>query len=78
MIIIFLEKHLDISICYTDAVGGSSMDYVYAMLGIKYSFTIELRSNSSIVNFLLPPDQIKPQGDEVLAGILTTAENLKA
>lgn len=54
------------------------MDFLYGNLGIKYSFTIELRGNSSIVNFLLPPDQIKPQGDEVLAGILTAAENFKA
>ena len=49
------------------------MDYVYGKLGIKYSFSMELRGKSSVINFLLPPDQIKPQGEEVLAAILAAA-----
>ena len=63
--------------CCLDPVGGSSMDYVYGKLGIKVCFTMELRAKSDIINFLLPPDQIRPQGEEVLAGILAAAQNIK-
>ena len=50
------------------------MDYVYGKLGIKYSFSMELRGTSSKINFLLPPDEIRSTGEEVLAAILKAAE----
>lgn len=59
-----------------DAAGGNSMDHVYGMLGIKYSFGLELRGKSSLINFLLPPNEILPTSEEVLAGLLKAAENM--
>ena len=54
------------------------MDYVYGKLGVKYTFSMELRGKSSVINFLLPPDQIRPQGEEVLAAILAATEQFKS
>lgn len=65
-----------LSIITSDAAGGSVMDYVYGKLGVKLSFSLELRGDSTMINFLLPPDQIQPTGEEVFAAILKAAENV--
>lgn len=46
---------------------GGSSDWVYHALGIKLSYTIELRGTpESTEMFILPADQIIPVGEEVL------------
>jgi len=56
---------------------GSSVDYVYAVLGVPYVYTIELREGSPNV-FILPPAQIIPQGQEMLAGVIAMARYITA
>lgn len=46
---------------------GSSIDYTYNRLNIKYSFGVELR-DQGMYGVLLPADQIIPNGEESLAG----------
>jgi len=48
---------------------GSSTDWVYAVADVYYTFTIELREGTSNV-FILPPAQIIPQGQEIMAGVV--------
>jgi len=51
---------------------GGSLDWTYGQMGIKYSYTIELRDTGSY-GFLLPADQIVPQGEEAMQGVITAA-----
>jgi len=50
---------------------GSSADYTYSV-GVDYSFGVELRDTGSH-GFILPPAQIIPQGEEIIAGVLVLA-----
>jgi len=45
------------------AVAGGSIDWTYAVLGVKYSYALELRDTGRY-GFLLPANQIKPSGEE--------------
>lgn len=45
------------------AVAGGSIDWTYAVLGVKYSYALELRDKGRY-GFLLPANQIKPSGEE--------------
>jgi len=56
-------------------ISGSVLDYAYDVLGIKYSFLIELRDRGR-TGFLLPPDQIAPTGREIWAFHAAVAEAL--
>jgi len=51
---------------------GNSVDWAYVVGNVYYSFTIELREGPTNV-FILPPEQIIPQGQEVMAGVLAMA-----
>lgn len=53
-------------------VGGSSVDWVYDALGIKYAYALELR-DTGMYGFLLPSDQIIPTGEELTAGLVGMA-----
>jgi len=60
-------------------VTGSAVDYFYEVLGIKYSYTIELRpSEGDNTAFVLSPDQIEPTGREMWAFHARVAETLLA
>jgi predicted deacylase len=48
---------------------GNVIDWTYGEAGL-HSMTMELRPNDEEVNFLLPPGQIVPVGDEVMAGLM--------
>jgi len=48
---------------------GSSADWGYDAPGVKYSYGIELRDTGEY-GFLLPADQIVPQGEEIWASLL--------
>eukprot|EP00010_Vexillifera_abyssalis_P006104 CAMPEP_0201552236 /NCGR_PEP_ID=MMETSP0173_2-20130828/14571_1 /ASSEMBLY_ACC=CAM_ASM_000268 /TAXON_ID=218659 /ORGANISM="Vexillifera sp., Strain DIVA3 564/2" /LENGTH=361 /DNA_ID=CAMNT_0047962679 /DNA_START=128 /DNA_END=1210 /DNA_ORIENTATION=+ len=43
---------------------GSSMDFTYGQDGITYSYAVELRDKGRY-GFLLPPEEIIPQGQEI-------------
>jgi len=48
------------------AAGGSD-DYAKKVGGIKYAYTVELRPHTNEPGFDLPPNQIKPTGEETFA-----------
>jgi hypothetical protein len=52
-----------------DQASGSSDDTCYSALGVKYSMTVELRDTGNF-GFLLPKEQIVPQGDELVKGMI--------
>lgn len=56
---------------------GSSVDWTYDVLGIKYSYALELRDTGKY-GFLLPADQIMPTAEEFLAGLEGMAECILA
>ena len=51
-----------------DPASGGSEDWTYGVLGVKYSFSVELRDTGRY-GFLLPPDQIIPTGEETFEGL---------
>lgn len=53
-------------ILYTSS--GTSRDWAYGIPKIKYVYTIELRDRGQY-GFLLPPEQIRPTGEETWAGL---------
>lgn len=58
------------SLCFSppDPAAGGSEDWTYGSLGVKYSFSVELRDTGRY-GFLLPPDQIIPTGEETFEGL---------
>jgi len=55
---------------------GSSVDYAYS-LGIVHSYTYELRDTGRF-GFVLPANQIVPQGEEIIDGMIMMLNNLMA
>lgn len=51
-----------------DPAAGGSEDWTYGELGVKYSFSVELRDEGRY-GFLLPPEQIIPTGEETFEGL---------
>ena len=51
------------------AAAGSSEDYYKDTLGVKYSYTVELRPSFGLFGsgFDLPPTEIIPSGQEFMA-----------
>ncbi|XP_068714990.1 carboxypeptidase B-like [Montipora foliosa] len=58
------------------ANSGSTKDWAYGVLGLKYAFALELRDTGRY-GFLLPANQIMPTGMETFAGIKAMAQALK-
>lgn len=56
---------------------GSSADYTYGVCGIKYSYGVELRDNGEF-GFLLPPEEIIPNGEEIWASIVAMGQYIQA
>ena len=54
---------------------GTISDWVYGEAGIPYSFIMELRDIGGH-GFILPPDQIIPIGEEVMAFHVSIAEQM--
>jgi len=52
---------------------GNAIDWTYVEADVKYSYYLELRDTGTY-GFLLPPKQIRPSGEETLAGVLTVAK----
>lgn len=57
-----------------DLAPGGSDDWAYD-LGIKYSFTIELRDTGTY-GFLLPPEEIRPTCLEALSAVKEIAQHV--
>jgi len=55
---------------------GNAVDYAYGELKILHSYTIELRDTGQY-GFILPPNQIRPQGEEFMAGVIVMADAIK-
>lgn len=47
---------------------GSSADYATDIAGAEYAYAVELRDKGEN-GFVLPPEQIRPTGEEMLEGI---------
>ena len=56
-------------------VSGTAEDWLYVKAGIP-GFVLEMRDNGRH-GFVLPPEQIKPTGEELFAGIITAITNYK-
>jgi len=54
---------------------GSSADWGYDTGKVVYSYGVELRDTGTY-GFLLPADQIRPQGAEIYASLVNTAKYL--
>ncbi|KAL9959738.1 hypothetical protein ACROYT_G033093 [Oculina patagonica] len=52
----------------TNPAAGGSEDWTYGKLGVKYSFSVELRDTGRY-GFLLPANQIIPTGEETFEGL---------
>lgn len=57
------------------AVNGGSLDYVYDVSKAEFSYAWELRDRGEF-GFLLPPDQIRPTGEENWRGMLYMLKNM--
>ncbi|KAK3740597.1 hypothetical protein QZH41_009713, partial [Actinostola sp. cb2023] len=55
---------------------GGSKDYTYGVLGVKYSFALELRDKGAH-GFLLPASQIVPTAMETFQGITAMAKAMR-
>lgn len=51
-----------------DVTSGSSEDWVKAVAGVKYAYTVELRDNGTF-GFLLPAEYIDKSGREMFNGL---------
>ncbi|XP_068759283.1 carboxypeptidase B-like [Montipora capricornis] len=58
------------------AASGGSEDWTYGSLGVKYSFSVELRDTGRY-GFLLPPEQIIPTGEETFEGLKALVDAMK-
>jgi len=54
---------------------GNAVDYGYGDLKILHSYTIELRDTGQF-GFVLPPNQIRGQGEEFMAGVMVMATRI--
>jgi carboxypeptidase A4 len=55
---------------------GGGVDYSKDVAGVKYPLTIELRDKGE-KGFVLPPEDIKPSGEEFWAGFIAYVEHLR-
>ncbi|XP_065057181.1 carboxypeptidase B-like [Rhopilema esculentum] len=55
------------------SVSGGSIDWTYGVLGVKYSYALELRDKGQY-GFILPASQIIPTGEETFKALLAAAK----
>ena len=65
-----------LSFCTADATTGSTGDWASGVLGVKYSYALELRDKGRY-GFLLPANQIIPTGHETFAAMKAMANAMK-
>ena len=61
--------------CVLYTASGNAVDFAKGKLGIPYVYTIELR-DTGMNGFLLPPDQIIPTGEEIMAFHVVAAQRI--
>jgi len=61
--------------CLLYVSSGGTLDWTLGELGIPYSYAMELR-DTGVYGFLLPPEQIIPNGEEAWAFHLCAARNI--
>lgn len=61
--------------CILYVASGGSLDWAQGVAGIPYSFVMELRDTGEY-GFLLPPDQIIPTGEEIMAFHVSIAQQM--
>ena len=57
------------------ATNGGSMDYIYDVLGGEWSMAFELRDTGEF-GFVLPPEQIVPNCEEIFEGMRYMLQNI--
>jgi len=66
---------------FSYAIGGSTMDYAYAIVGVPLCYTLELQPTGDLYSgedmFLLPESRIKSQWNELSLGLRALIEKLK-
>ena len=63
--------------CVLYVASGNSVDWAYGAANIKYTYSIELRDTGRY-GFLLPADQIIPNGEEIWAFHASAARSVIA
>lgn len=61
---------------FADIESGTTKDYVYGRLNVKYTFSMELRDTGKY-GFLLPSRLIKPTAMEAFEGVKAMILNIK-
>ena len=61
--------------CLLYIASGSSADWARGEAGIPYTYSIELRDTGTY-GFLLPPRQIIPTGEEIVAFHVSAAQQI--
>ena len=61
--------------CLIYIASGTSVDWAKGELKIPYVYTIEVRDTGRY-GFLLPPDQIIPTGEEIMAFHVAAAQKI--
>ena len=62
---------------YSRPTSGTAVDWAKGELKIPYAYTIELRGKAdNPAGFLLPPEQIIPTGEEIMAFHVVVAQQI--
>ena len=61
---------------FTDLESGTTKDYIYGHLNVRYTFSMELRDTGKY-GFLLPDDLIEPTAREAFEGIKAMILNME-
>lgn len=63
---------------FSDPVSGASDDWAKAVAGVKYSYTYEFRPSTRVKRsgFILPPEEISPNSEEVFASLVAMANEV--
>lgn len=63
---------------FSDPVSGASNDWAKAVAGVKYAYAYEFRPATQVKRsgFILPPEEIVPNSEEVFASLVAMADEV--
>lgn len=63
---------------FSDPVSGASNDWAKAVAGVKYAYAYEFRPATQVKRsgFILPPEEIVPNSEEVFASLVAMADKV--